>query len=105
MNPNLEELDPNFIQSYISNNSNSEEDSSVNMVDINTIDMTNDKGRSIRECAVFDPTTLHTSIVKPEVTTPKFEFKPIMFQMLQTIDQFSGAVTDYPHMHLKDSFK
>lgn len=53
--------------------------------------MENDKRISIREYAVFDPTTLHTSIVRPEVTTTQFQFKLIMFQMLQTMGQFSGA--------------
>jgi len=64
-NLNLEELDPYFIQSYNSNKSNLYEDSSINMADNNnTIDMTNDKARSIKEYAVFDPTTFHTSIVR-----------------------------------------
>jgi hypothetical protein len=80
MNPNLEELDLNFIHRYISNKSSLEGDSSVSMGDNNnTLDMANDKGRSIREYTVFDSTTLHTSIVKLEVTTAQFDFKPIMF--------------------------
>ncbi|KEH32971.1 hypothetical protein MTR_3g012200 [Medicago truncatula] len=74
------------LQSYNSNKSSSEGDSSVNMGDKNnTLDIVNDKGRSIREYAVFDLTSLHTSIVKSEVTTVQFEFKPIMFQILQPL--------------------
>ncbi|KEH32967.1 hypothetical protein MtrunA17_Chr3g0081261 [Medicago truncatula] len=66
----------------------------------NTLGMENDKGRSIREYVVFDLTSLHTSIVKSEVTTAQFEFKPIMFQMLRTIGQFSGVVIYDPYLHL-----
>lgn len=100
-NPNLEELDLNFIHRYISNKSSLEGDSSVSMGDNNnTLDMANDKGRSIREYTVFDSTTLHTSIVKLEVTTAQFDFKPIMFQMLQTIGKFSGVVIYDPYLHL-----
>jgi len=44
----------------------------------NTLDMANNKGRSIREYALFDP-TLHIIIVKPEVAIAQFEFKSIMF--------------------------
>ena len=102
MNPNLEELDPNFIQGYNSNKSCPYEDSSVNMEnDNNTTNMKNEKEKSIREYVVFNPTTLHTSIVRPKVTIAQFEFKPIMFQDLQIIGQFSGAVADDLHLHLK----
>lgn len=100
-NSNLEELDQNFIQSYNSNKSSSERDSFVNMGDNNnTLDIVNDKWRSIREYAVFDLPSLHTSIVKSEVTTVQFEFKLIMFQILQTIGQSSGVdIYDY-YLHL-----
>lgn len=99
-NSNLEELDQNFIQSYNSNKSSSEGDSSANMDDNNTLDIVNDKGRSIREYAVFDLPSLHTSIVKSEVTIVQFEFKPIMFQILQTIGQSSGIDIYDPYLHL-----
>lgn len=46
------------------------------------IEMANDRERSIREYAVFDPQTMNTGIVRPEITTQQFEFKPMMFQML-----------------------
>jgi len=67
----------------------------------NTIDMSNEKDRSIREYVVFDPNALHTSIMRPEVTTTQFEFKPIMFQMLQIVGKFLGANTNDPHIHLQ----
>ncbi|PNX70356.1 hypothetical protein L195_g057311, partial [Trifolium pratense] len=31
----------------------------------------------------------------------QFEFKPMMFHMLQTVGQFSGAAIDDLHLHLK----
>jgi hypothetical protein len=99
-NSNLEELDQNFIQSYNSNKSSSEGDSSANMDDNNTLDIVNDKGRSIKEYAVFDLPSLHTSIVKSEVTIVQFELKPIMFQILQTIGQSSGIDIYDPYLHL-----
>ncbi|MCH87150.1 hypothetical protein A2U01_0008016 [Trifolium medium] len=37
----------------------------------------------------------------PEITAPQFEFKPIMFQMLQVVGQFSGTATEDPHLHLR----
>jgi len=63
----------------------------------NIINMADDKDRSIREYAMFDPNTLNTSILR----LSQFEFKSIIFQILQNIGQFSWAVTDDPHLHLK----
>ena len=68
-NQNLNELDPNFVQSYNSNKSSSEEENLVNMDNINIIDMENDKDMFMREYAMFNPNTLHTSILTPKVTT------------------------------------
>ncbi|MCI44189.1 hypothetical protein A2U01_0065428, partial [Trifolium medium] len=44
---------------------------------------------------------MNTGIIRPEITAAQFEFKPMMFKMLQTVGQFSGAVTEDPHLHLK----
>jgi hypothetical protein len=66
MNLNLEELDPNLVQSSNSNKSFSEEEPLVNMTKSNnTINMVNNNDRSVREYAVFDPNTLHNTIVRP----------------------------------------
>ncbi|KAA3486974.1 RING-H2 finger protein ATL63 [Gossypium australe] len=62
----------------------------------NPILTTNDRDRAIR---------------RPEIEAPQFELKPMIFQMLQTIGQFSGMPTEDPHLHLQlfievsDSFK
>jgi hypothetical protein len=44
---------------------------------------------------------MNTGMVISEITTAQFEFKPMMFQMLQSVGQFSGAITEYPHLHRK----
>ncbi|XP_060962179.1 uncharacterized protein LOC133032300 [Cannabis sativa] len=54
---------------------------------------------------------LNPGIVRPEIQAPQFELKPVMFQMLQTMGQFSGMPTKDPHLDLRsflevsDSFK
>ncbi|XP_062118742.1 uncharacterized protein LOC133832412 [Humulus lupulus] len=54
---------------------------------------------------------LNPGIVRPEIQEAQFELKPVMFQMLQTVGQFSGMPTEDPHLHLRsflevsDSFK
>jgi hypothetical protein len=50
---------------------------------------------------VFDLNVMNTGMVIPEITTAQFEFKPMMFQMLQSVGQFSRVITEYPHLHLK----
>ncbi|KAL5576436.1 hypothetical protein UlMin_018135 [Ulmus minor] len=67
----------------------------------NIIGIANDRDRSIRDYAIFDPETMNTGIVRPEITANHFEFKPMMFQMLQTVGQFSGLPHEDPHLHLK----
>ena len=44
---------------------------------------------------------MNTGIVRPEITANHFEFKPMMFQMLQTVGQFSGLPHEDSHLHLK----
>ena len=54
---------------------------------------------------------LNPGIVRPDIQAATFELKPVMFQMLQTVGQFSGMPTEDPHLHLhsffglSDSFK
>ena len=67
----------------------------------NIIGIANDRDRSIRDYAIFDPETMNTGIVRPEITANHFEFKPMMFQMLQTVGQFNGLPHKDPHLHLK----
>lgn len=63
--------------------------------------MANDRNCAIRGYAVFDPEAMNTGIVRTPISAAQFEFKPIMFQMLQTIGYFNGAATEDPHLHLK----
>ena len=44
---------------------------------------------------------METSIARPTLNTAQFEFKPMMFQMLQTVGQFGGAPQEDPYLHLK----
>ena len=39
---------------------------------------------------------LNPNIARPEIQANQFELKPVMFQMLQTVGQFSGSPTDDP---------
>ncbi|XP_062119788.1 uncharacterized protein LOC133834253 [Humulus lupulus] len=66
---------------------------------------------AIRQYAIPLFNELNPGIVRPEIQTPQFELKPVMFQMLQTMGQLSGMPTEDPHLHLhlfmevSDSFK
>ena len=44
---------------------------------------------------------MNTRIVRLEITANHFEFKPMMFLMLQTVGEFSGLPHEDPHLHLK----
>ena len=75
------------------------------------IAVADDRNRAIREYAVPALYGLNPGIIRPEIQAPQFELKPVMFQMLQTVGQFSGMPTEDPHLHLRlfmevsDSFK
>ena len=75
------------------------------------IALADDRNRAIREYAVPALYGLNPGIIRPEIQAPQFELKPVMFQMLQTVGQFSGMPTEDPHLHLRlfmevsDSFK
>ena len=73
----------------------------VNHVPPNIFGIANDRARHIRDYAIFDPKTMNAGIVRLEITTNHFEFKPMMFQMLKTIRQFSRLPDEDPHLHLK----
>ena len=44
---------------------------------------------------------LNSGITPPAITAAQFDLKPVMFQMLQTVGQFSGMPLEDPHLHLK----
>ncbi|KAI5415664.1 hypothetical protein KIW84_040906 [Lathyrus oleraceus] len=71
------------------------------MAEPDIIGITNDKARSTRDYAVFDPSAMNTGIIRPEITVVQFKFKPMMFQMLQAIGQYSGSAHEDPHLHLR----
>ena len=54
---------------------------------------------------------LNQGIRRPKIEAQQFKLKPAMFQMLQTMGQFSGMTTEDLHLHLRlfmevnDSFK
>ncbi|XP_062089707.1 uncharacterized protein LOC133796249 [Humulus lupulus] len=73
--------------------------------------MTDDRDRAIRQYALPLFNELNPGSVKPEIQAAQFELKPVMFEMLQTVGQFSRMPTEDPHLHLRlfievsDSFK
>ena len=67
----------------------------------NAVVMADDRDRAIREYAVPILYGLNPSIVRPDIQAPQFELKPVMFQMLQTVGQFSGMPTEDPRLHLR----
>ena len=70
-----------------------------------------DENRAIREHIVLVLHGLNPGILRPEIQAPHFELKPRMIQMLKTLGQFSGMVTEDLHLHLRlfievcDAFK
>ncbi|KAH9779256.1 hypothetical protein KPL71_007658 [Citrus sinensis] len=60
----------------------------------NIIYMADDRDRAIRDFAMLTPQVVHLRIIRPEVEAANFELKPVMFQMLQTVDTgFMGQAT------------
>lgn len=55
------------------------------MADNDIIGIANDKPHNIRDNAIFDPNAMNIGIIIPEITVAQFEFKPMMFQMMQAI--------------------
>ncbi|KAI5425266.1 hypothetical protein KIW84_031170 [Lathyrus oleraceus] len=56
--------------------------------------------KEIRDYDVFDPNVMNTLIIKPYITLVQFEFKPMIFQMLQAIGQYSETANEDPHLQL-----
>ena len=80
---------------------NSEDDHRHQFINMGTTGMFNDRDRPMRNYAMFNPELIQSCIVRPEISATYFEFKPMMFQMLQTIGQFEGFPHEDPHEHLK----
>jgi hypothetical protein len=78
-----------------------EGDLEIVMAEPDIMGIANDRAHNIRDYVVFDPNATNIEIVRQENTAAQFEFTPMLFQMLQTVSQFFGAVTDNPHLHLK----
>ncbi|KAA3458829.1 transcription factor MYB34 [Gossypium australe] len=79
-------------------NQNLREDVSNNTQ--NPILVADDIDRAIRQYVVPLFSELNLGNVRPKIEAPQFGLKLVMFQMLQTIKQFSGMSTEDPHMHL-----
>ena len=77
----------------------------------NPILIADDRERCIRQYAVPLFSELNPGIRRPNIEATRFELKPMIFQMLQTVGQFSGMPTEDPHLYLQlfievsDSFK
>ncbi|KAI5384334.1 hypothetical protein KIW84_071373 [Lathyrus oleraceus] len=69
--------------------------------DNDIIGIANDRARNIRDYVVFDPNAMNTRIIKPKIIVAQFEFKPMIFQMLQAIGQYSSSANDDPHLYLR----
>ncbi|XP_024020121.1 uncharacterized protein LOC112091245 [Morus notabilis] len=69
------------------------------------------RDKAIREYAIPILHRLNLGIIRLEIQAPQFELKSVIFQMLQTVGQFSGMATEDPHLHLRlfmevcDTFK
>ena len=67
--------------------------------------MANDRDRAVRDYAMLTPQDINLGIVSPEVQADNFKFKPVMFQMLQTVGQFNGLPSKDPYLHLNLFFE
>ncbi|KAK8563357.1 hypothetical protein V6N12_035505 [Hibiscus sabdariffa] len=57
--------------------------------------------RSVRDYLAKDLDGLNPTVVIPEFEAEHFEVKPMMFNMLNTIDQFGGSPVENARQHLK----
>ena len=62
----------------------------------NIIGIANDRDQSIQDYAIFGHETMNTGMVRLEITTNHFEFKLMVFQILQNVGQFSGLPHEDP---------
>lgn len=71
------------------------------MVEIVIDGIANDMAINFRNYVVFDPNSMNSIIIMPNINVAQFEFKPIMFQMLQVISQYSFFVVDDLYLNLR----
>ena len=77
----------------------------------NQILLIDDRDKAMNEYAIPKFERLNPSIIKPNIQVNQFELKPLMFQMLQIVGQFSELPLEDPHLNLilfievVDSFK
>ena len=55
------------------------------MADNGIIDIANDRAKNKMDYIIFNPNAMNTWIIRPKITVEQFEFKLMMFQMLQEI--------------------
>ncbi|KAH9781044.1 hypothetical protein KPL71_008308 [Citrus sinensis] len=60
--------------------------------------MADDRDMAIRDYDVLTPQVVHLGIIRPEVDAVNFELKPMMFQMLQTVDYWSNTSALRPRL-------
>ncbi|KAJ9543787.1 hypothetical protein OSB04_023494 [Centaurea solstitialis] len=65
-----------------------------------TVHIADDKDRKIRDYATPGADQFASGIPRPDANN-RFELKPVMFQMLQTMGQFGESTVEDPHAHLK----
>ncbi|XP_022153147.1 probable serine/threonine-protein kinase PBL11 [Momordica charantia] len=68
---------------------------------LNTILLADDGERAIRAYAALVLHSFHPVIAGPEIEAERFELKPVMFQMLQTVGKFFGNPCEDSHLHLR----
>ncbi|KAK8992088.1 hypothetical protein V6N11_044980 [Hibiscus sabdariffa] len=57
--------------------------------------------RTVRDYLAEDLEGLNPGVTTPEFKAEHFELKPVMFNMLNTLDQFGGSPTENARQHLK----
>ena len=60
---------------------------------------------TVRDFLEEDLNGLNPGVVTPKIEAPHFELKPVMFNMLNTIGQFGGSMTEDAMQHLKSFMK
>ncbi|KAI5424664.1 hypothetical protein KIW84_030741 [Lathyrus oleraceus] len=69
-----------------------EEEAEVVMAYNDVIGISNDRARNIIDYTIFDPNAMNTRIIRPKIDIPHSKFKPMMFQILQTIGHWNGII-------------
>lgn len=78
-----------------------QQEKEYNVAHQDIIGIINDQAWNIKECDVIDPNFMYTSIIRQEITADEFEFKHVLFHMIQAIKKYPSIAIDDPHLHLK----